>query len=250
MKKISAVIITKNEEKNIERCIQSLIGIVDEIIVLDSFSDDKTEEICKQYNVIFAQKEFKGYASAKNAGNDLANFPYIFSIDADEELSQELKTALLDAKKELNADAYTLNRRTNYCGKWIYNCGWYPDQKLRLWNKSKAKWTGEIHEKLDLKSSNIKHLKGDLLHYSYPNLESHARKINHFTDISSQEMFNKNKKASIFKLTIRPLFEFFKKYFLKKGFLDGYYGFVISVMSAYYIFYKYAKLRDLWNKNT
>jgi glycosyltransferase involved in cell wall biosynthesis len=176
MKNISAVIITKNEEANIDRCLRSLAGIADEIIVIDSYSDDETESICRKYNINFIKKEFKDYSSSKNFGNSLANYSYILSIDADEALSEELRTSIKANKNNLTADGYFFNRKTNYYGQWINHCGWYPDTKLRLWKKEKGTWKGIVHEQLKYKGTNTKGLGGDLLHYSYPSIQSHVKK--------------------------------------------------------------------------
>lgn len=249
MATISAVIITKNEEKNIERCLQSLDGIVDEIIVLDSFSTDKTEHICKAYNVHFVKRLFTDYSDAKNYANSLTTHPFILSIDADEELSENLRESITAIKSDLKDDGYYCHRKTNYCGHWINHCGWYPDTKLRLWRKTKGAWQGKIHETLELSNGSTKLLQGDLLHYSYPSMESHAKQIHTFAEMAARDLFEKRKKVSVVRLIVGPVFEFHKKFFLQKGFLDGYYGFVISVMSAYYNFYKYAKLKDLWIAN-
>lgn len=248
MDKISAVIITKNEERNIGRCLKSLEGIADEIIVIDSFSTDDTQKICNEYGVKFIEKEFIDYSSSKNYGNSIAKHSFIMSVDADEELSTELRESIALAKLDLKEDGYFVNRRNNYCGQWIYHCGWYPDTKLRLFKKSKAKWEGKIHETLKLSSHSTKPLLGDLLHYSYLTIYEHASKVNLFTELQAKDLFERRKKVTILKIIIAPLFEFLKKYIFKKGFLDGYYGFVISAMSSYYIFYKYAKLRSLWIK--
>ena len=246
---ISAVIITKNEEKNIERCLQSLKGIVDEIIVVDSFSTDTTQAICEKFEVRFFQHTFNDYSNQKNIANSYAQFEYILSIDADEAVSDEMKTSILQQKASLSADAYNFNRRTNYCGKWIYHCGWYPDNKVRLFKKELANWQGEIHESLILKGNNVQFLKGDLLHYSYASIYQHIEKLNHFTEMAANELFERGKQTNNFKIIIGSSFEFIRKFILQKGFLDGYYGFVISVMSAYYKFFKYAKLKALWKQN-
>ncbi|MBU0489256.1 MAG: glycosyltransferase family 2 protein [Bacteroidetes bacterium] len=248
MTQISAVIITKNEEKNIGRCLTSLRDIADEIIVIDSNSTDKTEEICLSYFAKFIKRDFAGYSATKNFGNSLAQLPYILSIDADEELSEELRQTLLSMKSSMNADGYTVNRLTNYCGKWIKHCGWYPDTKLRIWKTGIGEWQGSIHEKVVMQQNNIKQLKGDLLHYSYPTVESHIRQINLFTELMATEMFGKNKKAGLCKILFSPRFKFFKKYILQLGFLDGYQGYVVCKMSAYYNFCKYAKLREMKNE--
>ena len=168
MVKISAVIITFNEERNISRCIQSLVDVVDEIIVVDSFSKDKTEEICLANNVQFIQREWNGYSETKNFANSQAKNDWVLSLDADEALSADLKTSILTLKKEELKGSYSFNRLTNYCGMWVKFGGWYPDNKTRLFNRLEGKWTGLIHENLEFSSATqTSLLKGDCLHYSY-----------------------------------------------------------------------------------
>ncbi len=247
MEKISAVIITYNEERNIERCIKSLQDVVDEIIVIDSYSTDSTEEICKNLNVKFIQTQWLGYSDTKNYGNSLTANNYIFSIDADEALSEELKSEILIIKhSEKLSDAYYVNRLTNYCGSWIHHCGWYPDTKLRLWNKQKGKWQGDIHEEVVMnENSTTSKLNGNLLHYSYYSIYQHLAQVNKFTDLTAQDAFNKGKKASLIKIIFRPVIKFKRDYFLKLGLLDGYHGFIICAISAFATFVKYLKLREL-----
>ncbi len=169
MIRISAVIITYNEEKNIARCLQSLYGIVDEIIIIDSYSADNTAAICEAYKVRFFQQKFTGYGLQKNYGNSMAQYEYILSLDADEALSDELKTLLLEFKKEPRADYVSMKRLTNYCGQWIRHSGWYPDIKMRLWKKGMANWNhNAVHESLDMINDGQKSfLDADILHYSY-----------------------------------------------------------------------------------
>lgn len=251
MTKISAVIITFNEERNIERCINSLQNIADEIIVVDSFSTDNTAEICKRFEVKFITTEWLGYSNTKNFGNSLAANDYILSIDADEALSDELKKEILQIKQsEKIADAYFMKRLTNYCGSWIHHCGWYPDKKLRLWNKQKGKWEGNIHEEVKMQAeARITELKSDLLHYSYYSIQQHINQANKFTDLTASEALKNAKKSSFFKIIINPIIKFIKDYFIKLGFLDGYHGFVICSISAFATFLKYIKLREL-HKNS
>lgn len=250
MPQFSVVIITFNEERNIGRCLKSLEEVADEIVVVDSFSTDKTAEICQDFPVKFIQKEWMGYSSAKNFANSLANNDYILSIDADEALSDELKKSILELKKSDNLfDAYRFNRLANYCGSWIHHCSWYPDIKLRLWNRHKGQWEGEIHEEIKMKSSaKAGFIKGDLLHFSYYSIEQHIRQVNNFTDLAAKAAFEKGKKAGCLKILFSPFIKFTRDYFLKLGFLDGYAGFVICRISAHATFLKYAKLRQL-NKN-
>ena len=166
---ISAVIITKNEERNIRRCLESVKDVVDEIVVVDSLSTDATEEICRGYNVKFVKQQWLGYSDQKNYANGLASNDWILSIDADEQLSEELKTSINEIKKnDISEDkVFSMNRLTNYCGKWIRHCGWYPDKKIRIWNRNVGSWSGEIHETIvfSAKTNEIL-LEGDLLHYS------------------------------------------------------------------------------------
>jgi len=249
MTKISGVIITFNEEKFIENCIKSIIDVVDEIVVIDSFSIDKTKEICLKYGVRFIENPFEGFTTQKNFANDQARYDYVLSLDADEELSQELKQSILKAKENLNYDGYSFNRLNNYCGKWIKHSGWYPDSKIRLFNRNKAKWKGEnnLHEIIVLdnpKSHN--HLRGDLLHWAYTSYSEHCQKINKYTDMAARSMATR-KKVGYFKIMVNPFWKFIRNYFVKKGFLDGSQGFVISVFTAFETFLKYVKIKQLQN---
>ena len=245
--KLSAVIITLNEERNIERCLLSLRNIVDEIVVIDSFSTDRTEEKCKKFGVKFIQHSFKGYATQKNFAMESAKYDIVLNLDADEVLSEELKKAILTAKQNWRADGYYFNRLTNYCGKWIKHCGWYPDRKLRLVDRRKAKWGGgEVHEKIVMeKGAKTQFLPGDLLHYSYYTIGEHVKQQRLFSDLAAKEAFKKGKRSTIFHVSINPAYTFIRKFLLQFGFLDGYYGWVISTISAKANFWKYSKLRRL-----
>lgn len=249
--KISFVIITKNEERNIKRCLESISPVADEIIVLDSFSKDNTEIICREFNVRFEKLEWMGYAKTKNHGNSLAKFPYVFSIDADESLSGELQQEIKDLKlKENIADGYYMNRLTNYCGKWIKHCGWYPDWKLRLWKKEKGKWKGHIHEQLVIDSGTIaERLNSQLLHYSYYSISDHLKQIGRFTDLMAEDNYHKNKSVSLLKLIFSPIYKFISVFLLRLGIMDGYKGFIISYLSSYATFLKNKKTRQLFRKS-
>jgi len=244
---LSAVIITFNEERNIGRCLTSLKGIADELIVVDSFSTDRTEEICKEHGVKFVQHAFEGHIEQKNYALDLASYDYVISLDADEAITQKLSESILAVKDDLSFDAYSFNRLTNYCGHWVRFCGWYPDKKLRIWNRQKGRWGGvNPHDKVVLaEGASLKHLKGDLEHWSFYTREQHMRQIRYFTDISSKAAFAKGKRSSLLKMLYKPAFKFFQSYFLQLGFLDGYYGLVICINSTYAKYLKYAKLNEL-----
>lgn len=247
MDKISAVIITFNEERNIGRCIESALKVADEIIVLDSFSKDATAAICKQYpNVRFIERAWEGYSKSKNYANEQASHGYILSLDADEEVTDELAHAILKEKENLKG-AFAFNRLTNYCGFWIKHCGWYPDTKVRLFPKEKAKWQGDfVHEELILASNvSVKLLNGNLNHYSYYTEEEHRQRIEKYSDLHAQKMFAEGKKADFVKLYLSPIFKFVKTYFLQLGVMDGYHGYIISVLSAKAVYLKYKKLKAL-----
>ena len=249
MIKLSVVIITFNEEKNIERCILSVKDIADEIVVLDSFSKDRTAEICAKHGVKFFQHTFDGHIEQKNRAITFASYPHILSLDADEALDEELSRSVLAVKNNFEKDGYYMNRLTYYCGHWVRHCGWYPDTKLRLWDSRKGHWTGiNPHDKYELMEGDkhTGHLKGDILHYSYYTLEDHYKQVEYFTNIAAKAYFERNKKAPLFKLIVNPVAKFIDHYLLKLGFLDGSAGYRISKISAYATYLKYKKIRVLY----
>jgi len=248
--KISAVIITKNEERNIGRCLDSLQGVADEVLVVDSFSTDGTQEICLSKGARVLEHPFEGHIEQKNYAMEQATYPMVLSLDADEALSPELKNSLQMLKSSAAmADAYAFNRLTCYCGHWVHHCGWYPDRKIRLWNRTKGSWGGENpHDKVVLQTNvQPKRLAGDLLHYSFYSISDHVQTADKFSEIAAKVGFAKGKKPSLLvHVILNPLFTFFKKYVVQLGFLDGYYGLIICVLSAYANFLKYTKTRELF----
>lgn len=247
MIQISAVIITYNEEQNIARCIESLRKVVDEIVVVDSYSADQTTDIAKDMGAKVISYQFNGYGEQKNFALNQASYNWILSVDADEVISPELEKSLLTVKENPAQDAYKLNILTNYCGKWIKHCGWYPQPKVRLWDRTKGAMSiDKVHEEWHLhdKHAAVGHLKGDLLHYSYATISDHIRKIEQYSEIKARIDIEKGKKVSIIKLWFAPKLEFFIDYVLRRGFLDGYYGYLICRNSAFYSYVKYAKIRQ------
>lgn len=250
--KISATIITLNEEKKIEGCLQSLATVVDEIIVVDSCSTDRTEEICNRYGVKFISHPFEGYVAQKNFAVSQSSHDIILALDADERLSGELRKSIMAVKKNWGiAGGYSFNRFNNYCGKWIRFCGWYPDRKIRLWDKRKGKWGGEDpHDKVIIASDQVKHLKGDLLHMAYYSVDEHLQQMHKFAEIAARAKYGNGKKpVFIIHVLLNPLFKFFKKYILQLGFLDGYYGFVFCATTSALNFYKYLRLYEYCRRN-
>lgn len=243
MNKISAVIISHNNEADIGRCLKSLKTVADEIIVVDGFSDDKTVNICREHGAIVHSLEWHGYAFNKNFGNQKASFDHILSIDSDEALSPELSASILSEKPHL-AELYTFNRLTNYCGKWIRHCGWYPDIKLRLFDRRVAAWEGDfVHETLNYSSeAAVKHLSGDLLHYSFASISDHLQRIDTYSNLAADEIIDQDKSVPVLKVIFSPLVKFLKTYIVKLGMLDGFYGFCISILSALDIFVRNAKV--------
>ena len=244
---LSVVIITFNEEKNIGRCLDSIEGLSKDVVVVDSFSTDKTKAICVEKNVRFIEHPFDGHIEQKNYAVSQAKNQYVLSLDADEALTPGLKDAIIKIKKNWEYDAYSFNRLTNYCGQWIKHCGWYPDKKLRLWDAAKGHWGGENPHDMVLmnKTATLKHVPLDILHYSFYTEQQHLKQIDYFTDISSKAAFNNGVKSSAFKIFYKSKFKFFRDYVLKAGFLDGYYGFVVCRNSGYAAGLKYKKIAQL-----
>jgi glycosyltransferase involved in cell wall biosynthesis len=252
MPNLSVVIITFNEEKNISRCLDSIESIADDIVVVDSFSTDKTEHICSQFNVRFIQHKFEGHIEQKNWALQQAKYPHVLSLDADEALDESLKLLIGKIKENWTADGYSMNRLTNYCGQWIKHCGWYPDKKLRLWDSRLGAWGGtNPHDKVIMnEGSKIAHLDYNILHYSFYTIQQHLKQIDFFTDISAKAAFNNGETSSGFKIIYKSGFKFFRDYILKLGFLDGYYGFVVCKNSAFAKRMKYRKLQELNNSKS
>ncbi len=247
MPKISAVIITFNEELFIDKCLASLDGIADEIVVVDSFSTDSTEAICKKYNVRFIKHAFEGYRDQKNFAMQLATYKNILSLDADEALSEELRESIKAIKDRWDFDGYQFNRRGNYCGRWINHSEWYPDRQLRLFYSDHGKW-GELnlHEKFIMSNgATIGRLKGDLLHWPFASLQDHREKMKRYSIIGAEEFHKAGRKANIFTPYIHYAWGFFRSYIFNRGFLDGKNGFVICSLYAKSTFNKYKKLRIL-----
>jgi glycosyltransferase involved in cell wall biosynthesis len=247
--KLSVVIITFNEEKNIARCLASVKNIADDIVVVDSFSNDKTKEICLAAGVRFVEHTFEGHIQQKNWAITQAQYPHVLSLDADEALDETLQKSILEVKQNWQHDGYYMNRLTNYCGHWVKHCGWYPDKKLRLWDSRKGKWRGtNPHDKYELFAGDktTGYLKGDILHYSFYTIDSHIKQIEYFTNISSKALYAKQYKPNFVKLYLSPMATFIDGYFLKLGFLDGKYGFIICKNSAWATKLKYHKLKVLY----
>ena len=246
MNRITAVIITLNEERNIRRCLESLTPIVDEVVVVDSFSTDATKEICDHYQVRFVAHAWEGYAGSKNYANDLATHELILSIDGDEAVSETLAQSIKALKDRGIADneVFAMNRLNNYCGRWIKGCGFYPDTKVRIWRKGFAHWEGRIHEWLVYeKKPEITVLDGDLLHYSWATPEAFRQQQFHFAELGAQSYFERGKKTGLLPWLFSPSFTFIRTYLIKGGFLFGRTGLDICQILTRANRYKYNLLR-------
>jgi glycosyltransferase involved in cell wall biosynthesis len=247
--KISAVLITLNEESNIEGALRSLEGIASEIIVVDAQSSDRTVKIARKYTDRVFERAWTGFSDQKNFANSQATFPWILSLDADERLSPELRQELQALlAEEPNCAGFSMPRRVFYLGRWIRHSGWYPDRKIRLFRRDRGRWEGEyVHENLVVDGA-VQKLAGSIHHFSYKNIHDHLARINRFSDLGAKKLYAQKKKCRWYHLLVLPWSRFLKSYFLKLGVLDGFPGLVISVLNGYAIFVRYAKLGEIWKK--
>lgn len=234
----------------INKCLASIEGLVDEIIVVDSFSVDSTEEICKKYNARFIKHKFEGYRDQKNFALQFASYKNILSLDADEALSNELRESILIIKDNWEYNGYYVNRRNYYCGQWIRHSHWYPDKQLRLFNSDSGKWGDlNLHERFKMSNGDkVGTLKGDLVHWPYSTYQEHVDKMHKFSLIAAEEFHKAGKKATIFTPYIHLIWGFLRTYIIKLGFLDGRNGFLICSLYASATFKKYNNLRFLIKK--
>ena len=243
--KISSIVLTLNEEKNIGRCLNSLKDVADEMIVVDSFSTDKTEEICRQFGVRFVQNKYINHIEQKQFAATLVSHDYILMLDADECLSNPLIEKIKEIKISSGADGYFFNRFNKYCSKWIRHSGYYPDKKIRLWNKHKADILGtNPHERVVMKQGAIvKRINLDILHLAYGSIDEHLQQMHNYAIITAKAKYHQGKKANfLVHVILGPVFKFIKKYIIQLGFLDGYYGFVFCAAESGMNFYKYLRL--------
>lgn len=248
---ISATIVTLNEERNIARAIESL-RCADEVLVVDSGSTDHTREIALRLGARVIEEPWRGYAAQKNYAAECARFDWILSIDADEVVSRELDAEIVALKKETPALAgYSFPRLAKYIGRWIRHSGWYPDRKLRLYDRREAKWAGDyVHESVRANGS-VGELHGDLLHFTCHSLSEHLRTLDRYTSLAAREVVAQQKPVSLRHLAVDPAWTLFRTYILRRGFLDGPQGLAIAWMAALYTFLKYAKaMRGLGDTGT
>jgi glycosyltransferase involved in cell wall biosynthesis len=252
MKKLSAVIITLNEEDRLEDTLKSCTGIADEIVVLDSFSTDKTCEIAARYGAKIYKQKFVDYGSQKNAALERAENEWVLNLDADERVSDRLKKEILAFKQKKKSpgdddddvDGFLINRKTFYLGRWIKHSGWYPDRKLRLFRRSKSRWKGRIHEALIL-DGNTRRMGGDILHFTYRDITDHIKRLNTYSKMQARDIVDKKKKLLYLRALLLPPVTFIRFYIWKLGALDGLPGLVIALVSSWATAMKYLKAIEL-----
>lgn len=250
MEALSAVIITYNEERILEKCLQALTGIVDEIVILDSGSTDNTLKIAHKYNCLVHQQTFAGFGKQKNDVIALANNDWVLALDADEIVSDVLREELIELKNQGfgTRKAYSFPLLNNYLGRFIRHGGWYPDHKPRLFNRQYGAWSAvDIHESWQFSDPNMEfgRLNGDLWHFTIADFTHHMQKIEKYTTLSAKRANQLGKKCSWLKLVLAPKWFFVNRYILRLGFLDGYCGYVFCKMASFEKWLKYAKIRNL-----
>lgn len=241
---VSIVIVTKNEEANIEAALDSVKDAA-EIVVIDSFSSDRTVEICRKYTDKVFQKEWEGYAKQKQSAVDLAASPWIFILDADERFTPELKAEVISAIKENSHDGFYVPRKNFFMGRWIRHGGWRPDYTLRLFRENAGRVEDrEVHEKVIVNGS-VAYLKNPLVHYTYNSVSDYLKRMDVYSTLAAKELKKDGVVPNVLDFLMRPLVTFIKMFFLRFGFLDGRYGLVLAMLYSYYTFLKFAKTWEL-----
>jgi glycosyltransferase involved in cell wall biosynthesis len=251
MQKISVVIICKNEEDTIGRCLQSLHDFTDDIVVLDNGSTDSTKEIIKKNNARLVEDSWEGFGKTKNKATAMAKYDWVLNLDADEAVDEELKNSLLNLKLSNEEEVFSI-RFKNFLGDRYLRFGeWGADTHIRIFNRKKIKWDDAIvHENLALSPGvKVSRLKGHVLHYTMKNAGDYAEKMVRYALLNAEKYARQGKRSSWIKIYLAPLFAFLKYYIFKLGFLDGSAGFICARMTSYYTFVKYARLRELENSN-
>jgi glycosyltransferase involved in cell wall biosynthesis len=242
MPRISACIISYNEEEKIEECLQSLGGVVDEIVLVDSFSTDRTIEIAQRFTDRIIRQEFLGYIEQKNFASSRAENDWILNLDCDERLTPELARSIRELRDgDDHHTAYRMARKTFYVYRWLNHC-WYPEYRTRLYNRRFCSHQGtNPHDRVHVDEGTVGRLQGDLLHYSFDSVGDHIKTLDRFTEIAARKLVERKKRVTVFTPFTHGTWTFFKLYILRFGFLDGFAGLVVSILSFMHVFSKYTK---------
>lgn len=250
MNRLTVTIITLNEEKNLPRALDSVAGIADEIVVVDSGSADRTRELARERGARVFERAFTDYSEQKNYAAAQASNDWIFSLDADEELSPELQQSIQGWKStEATAAAYGMQRRAHYIDRWIKHSGWYPDPKLRLYRRERARWVGALHEGLRVEGPTGR-LEGELRHFTVSSFGQHVRSVRRYTTLAARQLFAAGRRRWLLAFLLAAPWTFVRTLIFQLGFLDGFRGLQIAVMASYYVFLKYWKLGVLARSGT
>lgn len=245
MNRISFTLITRDEEHDLPRALTSIKGVADEIVVVDSGSEDQTCQVARNHGARVIERSWTDYSDQKNFAAAQAEHDWIFSLDADEELSPELRSSVASWKsRPSEAVAYRIRRKARYLGGWIHHSGWYPDPKLRLYRRDASRWVGKLHESLEVEGE-VGWLEGDLLHHAFDTFDAHARAVRGYTTLAAQEMWAGGRRRWLLPLLFASPWAFFRTLVLQQGFRDGYRGVLIAWMAAYYVFLKYARVGSI-----
>ena len=247
---LSVAIITLNEEKNLERTLKSVQNFADEIVIVDSGSTDRTEEIAKKFGAEFVYQKWLGYGPQRNMAIDLSSSDWVLNIDADEEISEELARKIKAIKENSRAKVYKINFMSVCFGKKIKHGGWSNSYRIRLFKKDAGRFNeNAVHEEFITKEE-VSKLNEYIYHHSYSDLADYLRKFNKYTTLGAVEYHYKNKKAGIISIVLSPLYKFIRMYIFRLGFLDGIEGFVLAILSALYTMVKYYKLREIYKNKS
>lgn len=250
MNHLTVTLITRDEESDMPRALASVAGIADEIVVVDSGSRDRTCDVARAAGAKVVTRDWTDYSDQKNFAASLAAHDWILNLDADEEPDPRLRTSLAQWKDtQPEAVAYWMRRKACYLGRWILHSGWYPDPKLRLYRKDKARFVGTVHESLTVEGPTA-WLEGELLHYTMNTLEDHLRKTRRYSALSARQLAQSGRRGWLLYFLFAPPWEFFRRFLLQQGFLDGTRGILIAAVSTYYVFLKYWKLGILLRGGT
>jgi glycosyltransferase involved in cell wall biosynthesis len=245
MPSLSATLITHNESANIARAIRSL-SCADEIVVIDDDSHDGTSEIAAGLGARVITHTFEGFSAQKNFSTGQTQHDWVLSLDADEELDPQAQAAILEWKRsDPSAAGYQFARRAQYLGRWILHSGWYPDYKLRLFDRRRGRWQGAyVHESVVVNGA-VATMPGHILHYTCNSLEEHRQRIEFYTDLAAKEMLERGERASILRRALGPPWIFLNSYLFRMGMIDGRQGYLIAKMAARYVRRKYVKLEEM-----
>ena len=247
MPTLSVILITRNEEANLDACLASLEGIAQQIVVVDTNSSDRTLEIAKNHGATIAQpSDWPGFGPQKNRALDLANGDWILSLDADERLTPALKSEILTAiNHSAHVDCFSIPRLSWYCGRFIRHSGWSPDYVDRLFKRGTARFSEDlVHERL-IPNGSVAKLENPMLHYSFMNYSQVLEKLNRYSTASAEQAFAKGKTSSPLKAVLHGAWAFFRTYIMRAGFLDGAQGFALAISNGQGTYYRYIKLWQL-----